>query len=142
MRSKKYVLFIFMICLLFAYGLYDSPLSVVNRDSDFKVDAEYINGILTASGILFGIWAIIIERMPEEEVKKWQYKHIISKGFWFSFVLLIVSVLLVTLTAVNFYSSTFTLLFCTLSFLMNASILTLTLYFYKFKITNPKNHKA
>ena len=64
MRLRN-LIFLLMIFSIFAYGLYDSPFSAANADSDFKVDAEYLNGILTASGILFGIWVIVIERKPQ-----------------------------------------------------------------------------
>lgn len=133
MRSRDFILLSFTIFLVFAYGLYDSPLSTVNRESDFEVEAEYINGILTASGILFGLWFVVIERKPKDGFKRWQYEHNISESFFFCFAFLIISVLLVALTAVNLYSSVFALLFCTISFIINTCIITLTLYFYKFK---------
>jgi len=124
--------------MIFAYGLYDSPLSTVNRETDFKVDPEYINGILTASGILFGIWAIIIERIPKEEHKKRLYK-ISIKGFWLPFAFFVVFVLLLALTAVNFYSFHLTVIVGTISFLVNAFFLTLALYLYKFREIESKN---
>jgi len=130
MRAKFLVLFIMFLITIFSYGLYGSPLYGFG---DSKVDVEYINGILTASGILFGIWAILIERKPKERTKKWLYETVISESFFFSFAFLITSVLLVCLTAVDIMSSLVTLFVSAFSFFINAFLIAFTLHFYKFR---------
>lgn len=137
MRSRDLAIFFFSlgIFLGFVGGLYDSPISVVNKESDLKVDAEYINGILTASSILFGIWTIVMERKPEgREIIKSEHEHLImSELFFIPFAFLVISVIFVSLTAVNLFSSQFTLLVCALGFATNAIFIAFALHFYKFK---------
>lgn len=124
MIPYAFLIFLMIITLV---GLYGVP-------SSFEVDVRYIIGILTTSGILFGFWAILIGRKPgkEEKTKRWQYEHIISKVFFFSFGFLLMSVLMTYLTALNKVSSLFTFLFCICSFYLNAFLVALTLYYYKF----------
>jgi len=136
MHPKSLIIpsFTIFLIMIFACGLYDSPYSTFNRETDFEVDPEYINGILAASGIFFGIWAIIIERVPKEEHKKRVYK-ISIKGFWYPFAFFVVFVLLIPLTAMNFYSFHLTVIVGTISFIANTIFLTLALYLYKFSET-------
>lgn len=110
-----------------------ASIGVFGLPKDFKVDVEYINGILTASSILFGFWAILIERKPEERTKKLVYENFITKAFFFSFAFLVFSVLSMHFSALNIISSVETLVINTISFCLNAYFLTVTLYYYKFK---------
>jgi len=128
-RNPLFFLFVIIIAFSFIFGLYDSP--VYNPDT-FKVEPAYINGILTASGILFGIWAIIIGKEPETEPQKRQYL-IIGEIFLNSLMLLVFSVVYVALTAMNSFSPKVAVFFCMGSFIMNACSIAFTLYQYKFK---------
>ena len=106
-----------------------------------KVSVVYMNGILTASSILFGFWAILIERKPKKGVKRWQFEvekwqyQIMSKLFYASFTSLLASVLFMYLSALDVVSSVLTLIACTISFYFNAYLVAITLYYYKFKET-------
>jgi hypothetical protein len=111
----------------------NSPESFVYNSSNFQVQPEYLTGILSASSILFGLWAIIIERKPKGVVQESAYYESIPTLFWFSLILLITSVVLVSCTAVEFLSSSFTLLVCVVSFVWNAAFLSLALHFYMFR---------
>jgi hypothetical protein len=128
-RNPIFFAFVIIIAFLFIVGFRDSPVS--NPDT-FKVEPAYINGILTASGILFGIWATIIGKEPETEPQKREYP-IIGEIFLVCLMLLVFSVVYVALTAVNLFSSRVALSLCMVSFIMNASSIAFTLYIYKFK---------
>jgi len=124
-----------LLAIIFILGVY------YGLQEEFRIDVEYINGILTASSILFGFWAILIERKPKEEpnqwqsrVKKWQYK-LAGTSFYASLFALMLSVLLMYLSALDVLSSVFTLMACVTSFYFNAYLLAMTLYYYKFKET-------
>lgn len=129
-KMKQYLPWmILLVIFTFIYGFLGSPS--LNPNS-FKVEPAYLNGILTASGILYGLWAVVIGGKPETELKKWQYLNVVKEVFFFSFFFLVFSVIYVALTAANLFSSTWALYFCTASFLLNAFSIFLSLYFYKF----------
>jgi hypothetical protein len=109
------------------------PESFTYNSSDFQVQPEYLTGILSASAILFGLWAVIIERKPKGVFQDDTYYNTVSISFWVSFILLIASVLFVSFTAVNVLSSSFALSICVLSFALNAFFLSLTMHFYIFR---------
>jgi len=106
-------------------GIYGLPIG-------FEVNPEYINGILTASSILFGFWAVLIERQPKERTERFRYK-ILLENFFFSFTFLMLSVVMIYFAALNKLHSVFALSFCLVSFMSNAYFLAMTLYYYKFK---------
>jgi hypothetical protein len=87
--------------------------------TDPEVAPAYLNGILTASGILFGIWTIIIGKDPESELKK-VLSPTVGQLFTFGLVLLVSSVVFVVLTALGTFSSAVALVFCAMSFVTNA----------------------
>lgn len=109
------------------------PQSFTYNNSGFQVQPEYLIGILSASSILFGLWAVIIERKPEGIVQESTYYESIPELFWFSLILLITSVILVSFTATELFSSSFTLFVCVFSFVWNAVFLSLALHFYMFR---------
>lgn len=113
--------------LLTLFGFFGVP-------SDFKGEAEYVNGILAASSVIFGFWAIMIEREPEEETKKSMYKGgLFLLSFIISLVFFVIAVITVYLGALNELPYKFTLWFCMSSLLFNTALLIMTLYYYKFK---------
>jgi len=125
-----------LLALLFASTMLVFGLNVsheYNAEIDIEVDAEYINGILTASGILFGIWAIVIERKPKESVQKWLFGTAIKDCFLIAFIFLTLTVFFVALNALNLFSSLFTLVACSISFFINAFLIVLSLYYYHFR---------
>lgn len=119
-----------LLAFFFIGGLYASPFAL---KQDFQVQSEYLSGLLTANGILFALWGIIIERKPRQETERWMYEHTIIIEFFLPFFLFAVSLFFVTLTALNLFSSVFALVFCSFSFFMNALLITFALYFHKFK---------
>lgn len=135
MESKIYAFLAIFFFSVFAFGLYDSPLSRISAEEDFDVEAEYLSGVITASGILFGLWAIVLERKPTDKTKKGHYETFIKETFLVSLSFLIVSVIVIALTAVNFYSPSYALFINTLSFCAVALSFTITIYFFKFKET-------
>jgi len=133
MKSIAYAFLAIFFLSVFAFGLYNSPLRRISAEEDIDVEAEYFSGIITASGILFGLWAIVLERKPKDKTKKRQYETFIKETFLVSLLFLIMSVVVIALTAVNFYSSSYALFINTLSFCAVASFFTITIYFSKFK---------
>jgi hypothetical protein len=129
MKPPARLLMIFLVIITFFFGFRDSPSFNPNT---FRVEPAYLNGILTASGILYGLWAVVIGREPKTELKKWQYSNVVRELFFDSFFFLVFSVVYVSLTAVNVFLSTWALLFCVSSFLVNALAIFITFYFYKF----------
>lgn len=122
--------------LFFVFYISFAVIGVVGfRDlpPDFEVEPEYISGMLTASAIIFGFWAILIQSKPKERVEKWRFEHVLSKLFFFSFLLLILSVVLSYLAALNKLSSVTALYFCLFSFLTNACFITMALYYHRFE---------
>ena len=116
---KPFAFFLVLI-LVSVIGFYGIPI-------DFQVQPEYLTGILTASSILFGFWVVVMEIKPKELTR------VMRIGFFWSFGLFIVSVILTYSTALNRMPSVITLWFCTFSFISNASSLVNYLYFLKFR---------
>lgn len=136
MKWSTLILIVFLLLLI--GGLYGTQFSLVHRDAEINVDAQYTNGILTASSILFGIWAIVIERKPEgktseAERSRWQYENIIPNSFFICLSFLVFSVLLMALTALGAYSPMWALVVNTIGFMLNVVFLSMTLHYYKFK---------
>lgn len=100
---------------------------------DFKVEAEYMSGMLTASSILFGFWVMLIQAKPKERTEKWVYEKALSKIFYISVMFLMIPVVSIYFAALNKLSSVGALYSCMVSFLFNALNLMVALYYYKFK---------
>ena len=128
-RKQKYIYALFALSLFILGGLYDSPISVVDRRFDLVIEPEYLSGLLTASGILFGLWAIFIGNKPKDREAKWGYDNIIFPQFFTSLGFLILSVVLIFLSGVQLFSPTWALAFCAFSFILNALFLTLTMQY-------------
>jgi hypothetical protein len=126
--ATSLLIFYAFLIVLMAYGIF----SLVLRHAleNFQVDAAYIDGILTASSILFGFWTMMVQRKPKQEVEK--YEATIAT-FFFSFGTLMLSVVLIFLTALNSCPSVVTLFFVTASFIVNATFLAFLLYELEFK---------
>jgi len=125
--------------LTIVIGLYGSPFAVDTSQSDVTIDPEYINGILTASSILFGMWAVVLGMKPfESEVydkgtRKFLHKTAVRDTFFFCLFFLVADVLLIFLVSLGVFSQVITILFTALTFIFNVIFLTMTLYFYVFE---------
>lgn len=108
-------------------------ISFHNLSPDFAVEPEYLTGMLTASSIVFGLWAILIQTKPKERVAKWLYEEVLIESFFLSFGLLVISVVLIYFSALNKMSSVIALLFSLFSFLLNVLNITMALYHFKFR---------
>lgn len=106
--------FIALLLIIVVFGLYGLP-------SDFKVDPEYIVGILTASSILFGFWVFIIETITEvrSTQRRVRYYKDMRPYFSTSFLLLLFSVFFTYFAALNKIPSAYALSICTVSFFVN-----------------------
>jgi hypothetical protein len=139
--SRYFIFFIISMGLVFYFGIRYSPASSPGL---FKVEPPYLNGILTASGILFGIWAAVIGKGPETrnrartgsetDTQKWRYSTLVRDGFFIAFCYLVCSVTSVALTSIDLFWSAAAILLCTISFLTNSVLIALTLYYYIFKV--------
>lgn len=127
--SPQMLVYVTGVACIFVLGYLWSPHFDPNA---FKVEPTYLNGILTASGILYGLWALVLEREPKTptEVRR---KKMVGTLFFDSFFFLIASVLSIAFTAMNLFLSTFALLLCTTSFMLNTVSISVTLYFYEFR---------
>jgi len=132
MKPKNYVVMAFAIFMIFAVGMYNNPFTGITEETDLDIDAEYLTGILTASGIIFGLWGIVFEPEPDKD-KQWEYVHIVKGAFFYSIFFLIISVISIMLTAANVYSSLGALLVNTFSFGMNTFFLGITINHFKFR---------
>ena len=89
-------------------------------EGDF-VEPEYFSGILAASSILFGLWIIVLTRTPKDENKeKFAFE---VDSFFICLIFLMVSVIAITLTAVNLFSDYIALFLSTSSFCINVFML-------------------
>jgi hypothetical protein len=108
---------------------------IVKINPKVSVDASYIDGVLTASSILYAFWAILIERKPSKnEIKKWSLYRVTIALFFVALLFLTFSVCLLYFDALGEYSSVYTFMFVTMSFLFNAYMIALSIYFYKYKL--------
>ena len=108
-------------------------ITASNMPPDFTVEAEYLTGMLTASAIVFGFWTILIHPKPEERTAKWLYEEVLSTLFFLSLGVLVVSVILIYLAALNKLYSAVALFFAIFSFLMNVVNVSLALHSFKFR---------
>ena len=86
-----------------------------------EVDVEYINGILTASSILYGFWIVLLQlkSIPGE----------VWSGLSFiALFLLLISVIMIYLNAIGLVSSVPTLFACIGSFIANTFMLFIILH--------------
>ncbi len=130
----RYLVPIFLILissLVLAVGLYDSPISIIGRENGLGLDPEYLNGVLTASGVLFGFWAILMEkrlRKPEPPdiagIFEFEAFSRAKSCFFVALGLLVASIIFVCLTALKFFAAQIALIFEVASFVISASLLT------------------
>jgi len=118
---------------LFLLFMAITTVGVINLPSDFEVEPEYLSGMLTASAILFGFWVVLIQKEPREDIEKWQLKHLIGKSFFMSFILMMLSIVVIYYAALDKLPSPVALFSCMLFFLMNALLITIQLYFQRFR---------
>lgn len=113
------------ILILFIVGFYDYNL-------ESQVNPEYIAAVLTASSIIFGFWAVLLEKNSEIRVAEFRYKHNIKIGFFLCIALLLLSVVFIYFTSLNKIPSAITLWLGIFSFIYNTFLLGVTLYYEKF----------
>jgi hypothetical protein len=84
-----------------------------------EIDPEYLNGLLSGASILFGFWAILLQR---KEHSNWQValRRYIIQWFLFSTFLLAIAVIGVFLCAIGALPSFVTLSLLLSSFTLNA----------------------
>ena len=82
-----------------------------------EVGVAYINGILTASSILFGFWATILGIQLKDDVEGCSWVVLIN------IIALATSVIVVFFSAIEILSSKYALLAVTMSFLINTVFL-------------------
>jgi len=133
MNTKVYPLLAFFMFYVFAYGVYCSPLCEINAAEDFRIEAEYLVSCLGALALPFGLWAIALEGKPKEGPKKWSYENPVKEAFFFSVLFSMLPVILVALTAVNLYSPSVALALGIATFCFDMFLVSVTLYFFKFK---------
>jgi len=134
-RSGKKVKLDWRILLLLVYVVSFLAITTVGfwgLPPSFEVEPEYLTGMLTASAIIFGFWAILAQIKPEDIVEKSIYQHYLSKPLFFSLLLLTLSVVTVYFSALNKLSSVAALYVCMWSFLSNTVFITLALYYQRF----------
>ena len=87
-KKISFICIALSLIICFLIGFYDSPIPLENRETRININPEYTNGILTASGILFGMWIILLERDPGNRSMKaqWIYKHVIGETLFVNFV--------------------------------------------------------
>ena len=91
--------------------------------SNIHVDTGYVGGILTASSILFGFWAVVFERSNQGKDRIQTYEKDVVLPLFISFLLLMFTVVLVFFSALDEVPSVITLFFATASLLFNAFLL-------------------
>lgn len=126
-QRQKLIYALFALTLLVLTGLYDSPIALFNKQSDLTIEPEYFSGILAGSAILFGIWVIFIGNKPKDKDSQWAHKYLVLPPFKTSFAFLILSVVLIALTGAQVFSPILALFFLTMSFVLNAIFIYITL---------------
>jgi hypothetical protein len=145
--------FVFLlIALFFLLGIRYLPMPhapIIN----FQVNAEYTNGILTASSILYGMWGFVFASKPNQrdideakendddaisakeflKLRLYSFKTVIRTVFLIGFILLVVNVFFIVLVSIGIYSEGMALIITAFTFLLNAYFLWLTLDNYVFK---------
>lgn len=117
------VLFVFLAVVIVA----------ISFSTAIKIEAEYMTGMLSASSILFGFWFILIEKKPKDETKRFLYENAIFGLFFVSFGILLLSVVLLYLSAIEIIPSIAGFVSITLGFLLNAFSVGVSVYYFKFK---------
>jgi hypothetical protein len=120
LRGYIIIMFTFFVILVPEWG----------KPETFQIDPEYLNGILTASSILCGFLAVILQREPKEYFEKFRYKYFFRDSIYYTLMLLSFSVICLSLNAAKVIPSELPLIFLTFSFLFNASILLVFLHYH------------
>jgi hypothetical protein len=123
-RRRRYIL------LIFTFFITLAPAPEWGKPETFQIDPEYLNGILTASSILCGFLAVILQREPKEYFEKFMHKYFLRDSIYYILMLLSFSVIYLSLNAAKVIPSELPLIFLTSSFLFNVSILLVFLHFH------------
>ena len=94
---------------------------------EVEIDPEYINGILTASSIILGFWAILIEKPPKKK------RFGIFQVFIVCILMLIGSIMVVYISGFGLLPSSVAFWICIESLLYNSYTLGVGVYYLKFK---------
>lgn len=134
------LLFLLSLPLAFTLGLiygffngflngYQTLLPIEN----FVVPPEYINGIISANGIIIGFWAAIIGLSHKEHKLLWRDLNVVQLLFFVSLGCLILSVFLFAFQALKAVPSFYTLASCVFGFYVTCVCLGITLHFFVFR---------
>jgi hypothetical protein len=123
-----------LFALIYTWGFAVLALTAYhNMDPWFSIEPEYISGTLTASAIIFGFWAILIQERSKEKDKEKVHKRVLIVLFFFSLATLILSVVNIYLVALDKVPPFVALWVCLYSFLSNIVNFTIALYYLQFK---------
>jgi len=100
--------------------------------SNFSVSPDYINGILSANGIIIGFWAVIISLSDKNKKFILKGANLVELAFFVSLGSLILSVFLFAFQAFGAMSSFYTLVSVMYSFYLTCVLLGITLHFIVF----------
>jgi len=129
MKSSAIVMAIFLVISTLIGGLYST--SEFDPQEDKTFDAEYLSGVLTASGIVFGLWGIVLQNKPrreEEPIYMTSVEIFLVCFFW-----LLASIIMIMLSGLGLFSPRVALIFISLTFIVNASFFALSIYVFKYR---------
>lgn len=89
-------IFLLLLILIVPFALVKLPPTEVN--------VEYLNGLLVASSIIFGFWAVILTKKPTGPLEDFTRRSSI-KPIGFCFIILLVSILLMYYAALGLTSA-------------------------------------
>jgi hypothetical protein len=138
MNRRKEAIISKIMVLSFAFGgFFFLGWSVHGTNQDYPVNVSYINGILTACGILFGIWVLVLGNRPKKgdvsnPIKLRLFRTTVKDFFFFCLLSLVMDVLAIAFTAIDIFSPVITLFMVTMTFGFTALFLSLSVYTYIF----------
>lgn len=119
---------VFVYAACFGAILFGLLLAYVQQQTNQAVNPEFIIGILSTDGILFGFFSTVIGISFRDNKQFLANKHNLELAFFGSLVLLIISVFFVTANAFGWLSSLFALLPCFFSFYITSLSLSYIVY--------------
>lgn len=108
-------------------------LKAQNSLNSFTIPLEFVNGILSANGIIIGFWAAIIGLSKREHELVWRAVDVIEVLFFISLGFLSFSVFLWSFQALDILPSFFVFPWSVTSFYITCVFLGMTLHFTVFE---------
>lgn len=136
MRPIAIYFSIFLVISTLISGLYSLSEFDPQEEKDF--DVEYLSGVLTASGIVFGLWGIVLQTEPkreEEPIYMLFIEIFLICLFW-----LLASVIMMMLSGLGWFSPSVALIFISLTFILNAIFFSLSIYTFKYRPIRSQYH--